>query len=230
MNTRGFTLIEILAAAVVSAIVLIVIYGTFQRAVHTRDNAQERTRQARLRTRAVDLLRSDLRAAYLSGGLFACTMEGGKQSQKSRFPGYLRFTATSGANRPGESWGDVQQIEYYLLEDNAPTADLSAGILVRAITRDLLTTPALGPEEQQILGRVQTFEPTFYDGQNWQDRWPADSSTAASGTTATLPRAIRVRLQQTAPGPRLPVPPPVDILVPLTTEALTSATASTTGT
>ncbi|MEI8235121.1 MAG: type II secretion system protein GspJ [Verrucomicrobiota bacterium] len=223
MSNRGFTLIEILAAALVSAMVLLVIYGTFQRAVQTRDSALERTRQARLRTRAAALLRNDLRNAYLSGGLFACTMEGGAQSQKSRFPGYLRFTTTTGINHPGEAYGDVQQIEYYLIENSAPSADANTGILVRAITRDLLTVPAPDPDEQQLLARVQTFTTSFYDGQNWQDSWPA-----SSGTT-TLPEAIRVRFQQTAPSPKLPDPPPLEILVPLTTVALTS-TAATTGT
>ncbi|MDD5351135.1 MAG: prepilin-type N-terminal cleavage/methylation domain-containing protein, partial [Chthoniobacteraceae bacterium] len=151
MNTRAFTLIEILAATVVSTIVLLAIYGTFQRAVHTRDSAQERTRQSRLRERAAAILRNDLRAAYLSGGLFACTMEGGPQSQKSRFPGYLRFTATSGVNHTGETWGDVQQIEYYLIEDATPSDGVSTGILVRALTRDLLTVPAPPPAAQQPL-------------------------------------------------------------------------------
>lgn len=227
MSTRGFTLIEILAATLVSAIVLLAIYGTFQRAVQTRDSAQERTRQSRLRERAASYLRNDLRGAYLSGGLFACTMEGGAQSQKSRFPGYLRFTATTGVNHPGEAYGDVQQIEYYLVEDSSPSADASTGTLVRALTRDLLSNPAPDPDEQQLLARVQTFQTSFYDGQNWQDSWPADSSTASSGTTATLPEAIRIRLQQVAPSPKLPPPPPLEILIPLTTEALNAPATGT---
>ena len=221
----AFTLIEILLASLAGAIILVAVYGVFQRAVKTRDYATERIHQARARERAAKVLRNDLRNAYLSGGVLASAMEGGAQAQESHFPGYLRFTTTTGKNRPEEAYGDVQQVEYYL-SDSVAAADNSTGTLVRALTRDLLATDSPEADEEQILPNVQSFEVTFYDGQNWQESWPV----AVSGSDATLPQAIRVRVQQAAASEHTAVPAPLEILVPITTEALNASTTSTTGT
>lgn len=223
MNRTAFTLIEILLASLAAAIILVAVYGIFQRAVKTRDYATLRMHQARQRERAAKILRNDLRNAYLSGGVLASTMEGGAQTQESHFPGYLRFTTTTGKNRPDEAYGEVQQVEYYLSD---ATASEETGTLVRAITRDLLATIPPDATEEQLLPRVEKFEVAFYDGENWQDSWPVE----VSGSAATLPTAIRVRLQQAAASEHIATPAPLEILVPITTQGLNSSTASTTGT
>ena len=219
---HGFTLIEILFASLAAAMILIAVYGIFQRAVKTRDYATQRIHEARLRERAANIIRNDLRNAYLSGGVLANTMEGGAQSQKSRFPGYLRFTTTTGKNNADAAYGDVQQVEYYLAEASDSTNSNSTGNFVRALTRDLLATVQNAPVETPLLKGVQTFEVTFYDGQNWQDTWQL------SDTTSTLPKAIRIRLQQTAASDHITTPTPLEILVPLTTEPLTTSSTTTT--
>lgn len=221
----GFTLIELLAASLASAMILVAVYGIFARSVKMRDRAIERIHEAGQRERAAKTIRNDLRNAYLSGGVLANTMEGGMQSQKSRFPGYLRFTTTTGKDRPGEALGDVQQIEYYLAETASGTdANRNTGTLVRAITRDLLATVPEVTREERLLTNVQAFEVTFFDGQTWQETWQL------SGSAATLPQAIRMRLLQAASSDRATTPLPLEILVPCTTEALVSSTTSTTGT
>ena len=224
--TSGFTLIEILVASLAATLILVAVYGIFQRAVKTRDHATARIHQALQRERTASILRNDLRSAFLSGGVLASTMEGGAQSPKSRFPGYLRFTATTGRDHPDEAYGDVQQVEYSVSENAASSsgaADNSTGTLVRTRTRDLLADVPQVVSDEQILAGVQTFEVTFFDGSDWQQSWQV------SGTAATLPQAIRIRIQQAAPSEQIPTPPPLEILVPLNTEALTSSTASTTG-
>jgi len=233
-RASGFTLIEILAASLIAAMILIAIYGIFQRTVKTRDNAVVRIHEARQRERAVNIIRNDLRNAFLSGGVLANAMEGGVQNQKSRFPGYLRFTATTGRNKSGEAYGDVQQIEYYLSDGTtsgtatsaitpsaSTTSDTETATLVRALTRDLLSTDqtAIAPEEP-LLPRVQTLEFAFYDGQDWQETWQL------TGTDSTLPEAIRVRVQQAPASEHLPTPHLLEILVPMTTEAQGATTSS----
>ena len=221
--TYGFTLIEILVASLASALILVAVYGVFQRAVKSRNHATARIHQALQRERAANILRNDLRNAYLSGGVLADTLEGGAQSQKSHFPGYLRFTTTTGRDRPDEAYGDVQQVEYYLSDAHA-TNDNNTGTLVRALTRDLLATVPQVAREEQILSGVQTFEVAFFDGNDWQQSWQV------TDTAPALPQAVRIRIQQAAPSEQILMPPPLEILVPLTTEALTSSTTSTTGT
>ena len=227
----GFTLLEILVAALAAALILVAVYGIFQRAVKTRDHATARVRQALQRERAASLLRNDLRSAYLSGGVLADTLEGGAQSQKSRFPGYLRFTATSGRDHPDEAYGDVQQVEYYITETGTSLSESasaapanSTGTLVRALTRNLLAPEQEAAREEPLLTRVQTFEVAFFDGNDWQESWQV------TDTAPTLPEAVRIRIQQAAPSEQIPTPTPLEIVVPLITEPLTSSTTSTTGT
>ena len=220
--THGFTLIEILVASLASALILVAVYGVFQRAVKSRDHATARIHQALQRERAASILRNDLRNAYLSGGVLANTLEGGAQSQKSHFPGSLRFTATTGRDRPDEAYGDVQQVEYYLSDARSASSNDNTGTLVRALTRDLLATVPPVAREEQILSGVQTFEVAFFDGNDWQPSWQV------TDTAPALPQAVRIRIQQAAPSEQIPTPTPLEILVPLTTEALTSSTTGVT--
>jgi len=69
--------------------------------------------------------------------------------------------------------------------------------------RDLLATVQQVSREEPLLSHVESFEVTFYDGQDWQTSW------LVSGTATTLPQAIRVRLKQTAASERLPAPLPL---------------------
>ena len=219
MRNRGFTLIELLCASMAAGLILLAIYGLFHKTVKLRDRATLRIREVRLRERAANILRNDLRGAWISGGVLAAVFEGGPLNQKSRFPGYLRFTATTGRETPGEPFGDVQQVEYYIASADD---DSTSGTLVRALTRDLLATVQPAAREQRILSRVQALETAFWDGRNWQEAWQV------TGTAPALPQAIRIRLQQSAASPEVPTPPPLEILVPLTTQppVATGSTAS----
>ncbi len=245
MNRRAFTLIEILLATFAAAILLLGLYGIFQRAIKTRDSATERIRESRLRERAIAVMRNDLFSTYISGGVLACTLEGGASNQKSHFGGYLRFTATTGQDdNDDQGYGDVQQIEYYI-SGNGGSAN--NGPLVRVLTRDLLGSGTENPEEIPVLQRVEKFEVAFWDGNSWQDTCQLSGTTnsssnsltgtsltaATSGSTSisgtsSLPRAVRVRILQSPASDRVPLPPPIEIFVPLTTEPFTTATTSTT--
>jgi prepilin-type N-terminal cleavage/methylation domain-containing protein len=246
----GFTLIEILLASAVAALILVAIYGLFQHAIRLQDSATQRVRESRLRLRAADIIRNDLRNALVSGGLFASIVLGDSAGTDgmtdSSFPGYLKITTTTATDTPDDLYGDVQQVEYYIVKDSSNTAPEAGGILVRAVTRDLLDTTEPQAEEQQILTGVQSFQVSFFDGANWQTSWAFNSADSVSGTSTgasaapeTLPQAIRVDIQQAAltvgagrspaPGSAVsgspsPTPPEIEILVPWTTVPFTSPT------
>ncbi len=268
----GFTLIEILLAAVAAALVLTAVYGIFRQAMRIRDSATQRTRDSRVRLRAENILRADLRGAMVSGGLFANVCEGdsnsvdhnianhagtGAHSTPSNLPGYLRLTTTTARNDAATGlYGDVQQVEYYIAQAPSAASDNTSGILVRAVTRDLLDTGGLGTDslspsssatttptttETTVLTGVQGFQVTFYDGANWQTNWqfsdltdriaPAylESSTQVISGQTSLPDAIRIDIQQAPATPDGPLPPPLEILVPWTTQPYAAATPAIAG-
>ena len=236
-----------MVAAVASAIVLAAIYGIFYRAIKMRDSATERNHQARLRARAVNVIRNDLKNALISGGILASTLQGDSSSTDSTgsvsdaaSPGYLKFTTTTGKDTADETYGDVQQVEYYIAKDQTNSGNSNAGTLVRVVTRDLLDSQPTVTHEEQLLPGVQSFQVSFYDGTTWQTSWQISGTGSSSGTSSTtvatttasgsnsnaqaIPAAIRVDIQQAAPTENVAVsskvqqpvtpPAPVEILVP----------------
>jgi prepilin-type N-terminal cleavage/methylation domain-containing protein len=187
-GSEGFTLIEILAASMALALLLTAVYGVFSRASQLRDGATVRTQEARVQARALSLLRDDLRNAHISGGLLAAELRGSVQSPVSRFPGYLRLTATTGQNQTNALFGDIQEVEYYIVDDPVGT-DRNAGLLVRAVDRNLLAPVRSSTHQEALLAGVQSLEIAFLEGQNWTDAWEFSDSDSR------LPEAIRVRLR-----------------------------------
>ena len=216
----AFTLIELLMALAICAVLLTAIYGVFSRAIHMRDNATHRTREVRVRAHAAGMIRNDLRNALVSGGTFAATLQGSPESHGSGFPGYLKFTATTARDAEDELGGDVQEIEYYIARDNE-AVDQKAGVLVRTINRDLLNTVKQTAVEERVLAGVEAMEVSFYSASAWKTSWEVTTDSK------TLPEAVRVTIQPVADANGIK-PAAIEVLVPWTTQSAIEATTTTT--
>ena len=213
LRARAFTLIEMIMALAACVVVLAAIYGVFSRAVHLRNDAIERTREMRVRSRALALLRNDLQNARVSNGTLAATFLGSEESQ-SGFPGYLRFTTTTARGAAASALvGDLQQVEYYLIAD-PENSGRKAGILVRTIEKNLLAQTREEPPEEALLRGIAAMELSFFDGQNWNPTWEVTEDDK------TLPQAVRVTLEF-VPSDDGRVPPPMELLMPWTTQPAT---------
>ena len=174
---NAFTLIEIMVAAIAASIIMAAIYGIFFRAIKMRDNAVDRSREARLRARAVNVIRNDLRNALVSGGILASTLVGdsnGTDGADQASPGYLKFTTTTGkdavtgtnttsmtSGTAGQMYGDIQLVEYYVAKDPNSSGMASAGNLVRVVTRDLLDSNQTVVQEEQLLAGINPSKSPF---------------------------------------------------------------------
>jgi type II secretion system protein J len=206
-SRHAFTLIEILAASTAFALLLVAVYTVLSRATQLRNNATVRIQDARMQARAISLLRDDLRHALVTGGLLAAELKGSAQSPMSRFPGYLRFTTTTGQNLTNSLFGDVQEVEYYVADDPTGT-NRAAGRLVRAVDRNLLAPVRDVTRHETLLTNVQAIEVAFLEGQNWIDSWEfSDADTR-------LPDAVRVRLRLVDPRANSRAPLTFEILTP----------------
>ena len=224
ISAAAFTLLELVMATAAAAIVLLAIYGVFSKAIHLRQDATERMRDARVRAHAAAVIRNDLVNALVSGGKLAATLTGSQETHGSSFPGYLKFTTTTGTTQPKDVSlvGDIQQVEYYIVNDPDGSGGKS-GLLVRTAETNLLTTVQEQAPEQRLLAGVESLEISFFDGQNWQESWEVNE------TTKTLPQAVRVRIQ---PAPAVvgePSPAPIEVLVPWTTQSAIAAPSTTAG-
>jgi type II secretion system protein J len=186
----AFTLIELILAMAIAAMVLVGITGVFFSAMRLRDRTVERVDNALPLEQALTTLRRDLENAVppSTNGVFLGNFKvGSVNSTDLNQPVDIELYTTTGALRANEPWGEVQRVTYALrLPDDRSAAGKD---LVRTVTRNILATVPPPPTEQRLLGGVESVEFGCYDGTQWRDYW----DTTLGDTN--LPTAIRVRLQ-----------------------------------
>jgi type II secretion system protein J len=224
IKNQGFTLIEILLAVGIFAIVLFAMNTVFFSAL----------RLERATTRAVDArqplnqafatLRRDLLNAVQpltnSTLLPRNFISGGRTSGLgSAQAGSLEFYTATGLISDDAPWGDVQKVRYELVPAANPTASQGQE-LVRVVTRNILATTTEDEEEQMLMGDVESVEFLCYNGTDWRTTW----DTSAGDTGLPLAMRIRVQLAPENPGAKISREP-IELFVPITTVALTNSLA-----
>lgn len=225
---QGFTLIEILLAVGIFAIVLFAMNTVFFSAL----------RLERATTRAVDArqplnqafatLRRDLLNAvppltnstllprnFISGGRSGGRSGGLGTAQA----GGLEFYTATGLISDDAPWGDVQKVRYELVPAANPTASQGQE-LVRVVTRNILATTTEDEEEQLLMSDVESVEFLCYNGTDWRSTW--DTSAGDTG----LPLAVRIRVQLATENSGAKISrEPIELFVPITTVVLTNSLA-----
>jgi prepilin-type N-terminal cleavage/methylation domain-containing protein len=166
----GFTLIEVLLALAICAIVLVAINAVFATAVHLRDKTSTTVEEALPAGRALDLLRRDLKGAVGPGGFLAGDFKCGAPTVGASMGlsgeaggGGLDFFTSTGVIDDDAPWGDLQEVFYEL---KAPANRDQAGMdLVRCVNRNLLATTTPTPDTQSLMSRVETLQFDCFDGQ-----------------------------------------------------------------
>ena len=227
----GFTLMELLLAIAVSAVVLAAVNGVFFGAMRLRNRTVERIEQSLPLQNALGLIRRDLMGLQRPGGTFAGNLNSAATvtGENETDTGTELYTST-GPLLSDVPWGDVQRVAYILRAPTNRLASPDGRDLVRIVNRNLLPPVQDEPVEQRLLGGVELLEFSFYDGQSWRTTWNSTNETT------TLPRAVRVTLTLSPPRDRgdTPVPanrerPAYQVLVPIVLGPVTnSATATTT--
>ena len=214
----AFTLIEILLAVAIFAIVLIAINTVFFSALRLQKRSTAALDGAQPLNQALAILRKDLRGALPPVGTLASSFTAGLVGGGTVQSLGLEFYTTTGTIRPDAPWGDVQKVTYHLAEPlnrtNARSRDL-----IRGITRNLTATVAEQPEEIRLAGNIESLEFKCFNGSEWRDTW--DTTTAETN----LPSAVLVRLLPASDsvvgvGNRKPM----ELLVPLTVQSSTNST------
>jgi hypothetical protein len=108
----------------------------------------------------------------------------------------------------------VQRVIYYLRTPAESTA--TGKELIRGVTRNLLATLTVTPDEEMLLSNVKNLEIECYDGSQWRNTW----DTTESDTN--LPVAVRFRIEQASHIPNLE---PLELLVPISVQITTNEAA-----
>lgn len=235
-ESRGFTLLELLLAIVVFSIVLAAINVVFFSALRLRNRTAESIERALPLQQALGVIKRDLAnlvppSGPLSGALqstptFSSTGTGmGLTGSLNRRSGPQFYTAAAILD-DRTPWADIERVSYYL---TAPTNNTEGQDLYRSATRNLLATVQDQPEDQFLMGGVDTIAFQYYDGNAWKDTWDSTQTDLATGLTNTLPRAIKLQLQlhnaNRSPG----TPAPVEMVMAVMVTSRTNAPVEISG-
>jgi prepilin-type N-terminal cleavage/methylation domain-containing protein len=227
VSAGGFTLLELLVATAVSAIVLLVINTTFFSALRLHNTTHDNIDRDLELQRALGIIRKDLAGLTLPGnatstnytlkGQFstdpATELEAPPAAGERVSPDIYTTSATIDG---WTSFSEVQMVNYFLTPANDGTTNKN---LVRVAARNLLPVQDLVGEEQTLLTGLTSAEMTFFDGTDWTDTW--DSST-----TSTLPTALKfsiVLAPRDNTGLARPTAGPIDLIVPVLVSTRTTA-------
>ena len=185
-KTHAFTLLEMLVAMAMIAVLAGSLYATLRIAFKARRTALEAVEPVSKAELAMELLRADVQSAVIPRGILAGSFLGEDGTDDTgRECDSLLLHCTTPTARQAERTADIRMIELVCI----PQEDATGMVLLRRITVNLLAPTTNEPAEDVLCRGVQAFGLRYFDGTSWQDSW--DSGTQDN----TLPSAVEVTLE-----------------------------------
>jgi type II secretion system protein J len=217
-NLHAFTLIEMILAIGVAAIVLIAINAVLFAALRLHQATADMVNAASPVDQTVTFLRRDLQCVMTPTNGTSKVLSGDFRVGNVTSLGVAEpvaiemFTAT-GTLSDRMPWADIQRVTYEL----KPPADRSSTgqDLIRSVARNLLTVTAPEVDDQLMLSGIASIKFSCYDGAQWQDTW---DTTGATSVNTNLPLAVRVDIQMSGNNNAQPI----EILVPIDSQSRTN--------
>jgi general secretion pathway protein J len=214
----AFTLVEMILAIGVVALVLIAVNAVLFTALRLREVTTNVVDAATPVDQAFTFLRRDLECVvtptngtskFLSGSF---RVGNGITSAGVSEPAAEIFTAT-GALSANAPWADIQRVTYELKNSPAGSGQRD---LYRSVMRNLLSTTTPVVDDQLLLSGVASVKFSCYDGTQWNDVWDTTDPTSA---TTNLPVAVRVEIQMAGSDKTTE---PIQLVVPIDSVARTN--------
>ena len=185
-NTRGFTLLELLVALAVFAIMSIAAYSGLRNVLFTRAAVEEQTRRLAAVQLAVFRLEQDIEQTVPRGirdeyGEPQAALVGGELASDR-----LTLTRAGWDNPLEQSRANLQRVTYRFRD----------GRLWRRYWDTLDRGGLTEPHETLLLDRVREFRVRFLDQEDWRNDWPPphETETDQQKPADSLPRAVEIGL------------------------------------
>lgn len=185
-SNRGFTLIEVLVAIMIAAILSVMAFTAMREGLDHREVIKTRTArlaavQATMRTFVQDFSQIQPRPvrAPLGEG-YQPAVTGATTAAPE-----VSFTRGGWSNPVGSQRSTLERVRYVL----------SDGVLYREYW--LVLDPQLqpGPVQRTLLDGVEAFQVSYMDdSRTWQDSWPPQTTLAISGERQWRARPIAIRV------------------------------------
>jgi general secretion pathway protein J len=218
-RARGFTLLEVLLAVAVFAIVLVAIHTVFYGAVRLRNKSAASIEAALPLQHTLAIIKRDLANMVAPGGTLSGPLQTSPTTSSLTDQASPDFYTASAVIDETTPWAEVQKVAYLLVD---PTNTVAGKDLVRSVTRNLLPTLEEQPAQQWLMSGVEGIAFYFHDGTQWREAW--DSTTEE----AQLPRAIKVQIHLAADTAAASQRLPIELVVVLDVRSGTNQLAQAT--
>jgi type II secretion system protein J len=186
---RGFSLLELILAIAMAAMLALSLYTAMNVALRARATAQRAVEPTRTVMIAMDILQQDFASVPpptgTLGGPFYGTHAPGGAGGDSDSVEFCSFGADPVEGDPAAASPlseGIRRIELYV------GGDASTPVLMRRVTRNLLPSSEASAEEEVVCRNVRSFALRYFDGVAWMEDW--DSTIVED----TLPLAVAITL------------------------------------
>jgi len=185
---RAFSLLELLVALAIVAIIAASLFACMRVAFKARDTGEAAVEPPRTAEMALSILQQDLESALPPGsatGSLVSEFVGQDGQDGGGDADGLAFCAAvpGGTGGPGDS--DIKRVEYSVVADTAADGTVDHVLLRRVISNPLGQADAAIVEEVVCRG-VAGFNVRYFDGLDWQYAWDAENLNSAWAVTNGL--------------------------------------------
>jgi len=192
LNQAGFTLLEVLWALLVAAIVAGSLAASLRLAHEAKKKAEANALDARTAHATLDILCRDLEAALPPTGVLVGPFIGNDPAAPSASGEILQlYVCRSGTALYGPNSDGIQRIAYGVGTVRDDTTGESVQSLLRSVTHNLLAPAAVAGAPEVVCRGLKSFSIQYFDGLLWHEMW---DSTAVEDQ---LPCAVQVTIDVT---------------------------------
>lgn len=223
---EAFTLIEMILAIGVAAIVLFTVTAAFFSGLRLRESTQELVDNETPVDQALTTMERDLQCIVTPTNGTSKVLSGDFRvgnivSSGITTPVAIEMFTATGQLSDKQPWGDIQRVTYEL-RDPATGGNGQGKDLIRSVSRDLLTAATPQVEDQWMMSGIQSITISCYDGSQWWNTWDTTGLTSAN---TNLPAAVKVDIQPVGES----LTSPIEIIVPIDSQSRTNVTPTSAG-
>lgn len=188
-QSHGFTLLEILIAIFILAVVMTTVYASYTGILKTARQIEEEGTVYKMARTAMDRIIKDLSSLQASSGSFDLNAEA-KTLGKREFHSIYFWSASHLVFDESDEEGRPASIGYYVRENE----DREGFSLWRTDVSGAKPDKGNNPDGGFIICRnIEAFKLTFYDSEEREaDSW--DSSSTGGGDPGKMPAAVKIEL------------------------------------
>jgi len=204
VRSRGFTLIELVVALFITAIMFIFGYRALSQAINSRRELEEQSVKLQALQTALRVIEQDFElvqprpvrnligdgympalSATATSGIGSVSTQLSGSSLSGATPPLVTFTRVGWTNPVGIQRSEMQRVSY----------SIENGALMRSYYPVLDATESVLPIKRQLMDHVKTFTMRFMDtGHNWQTTWPPPTLGSVQQMTQFRQRPIAVEV------------------------------------